>query len=193
MATAEILVDPTVSRAKFERELVEYRKLETEHQRRGWWILKAEFPEVFTVFAAPQLRPSPVVFGALLDFTNYDLWPPSVQVVDPFTREPYSGHNLPVPFLRRVPQAAVMSEEQPNDGRIPVQQLMQFHQPDQVPFLCLPGVREYHQHPAHTGDLWLLHRNRGEGTLFFILDKLYTYGVAPLGYNLGYRITDVPE
>jgi hypothetical protein len=50
-------------------------------------------------------------------------------------------------------------------------------QPDEIPFLCIPGVREYHQHPAHTGNSWLLHRGTGEGTLFFIVDQLWKYGV----------------
>ena len=46
-------------------------------------------------FAAPQLQPPAIVFGALLDFTNYDLYPPSVRLVNPFTREPYSLKSIP--------------------------------------------------------------------------------------------------
>ena len=46
------------------------------------------------------------------------------------------------------------------------------------PFICIPGIREYHNHPAHTGDSWLLHRRDGEGTLGFIVDKLYEYGIS---------------
>ncbi|WP_306919914.1 putative metal-binding protein [Rhizobium mesoamericanum] len=33
------------------------------------------------------------------------------------------------------------------------------------PFLCMAGVREYHDNPAHSGDPWLLHRGSGEGRL----------------------------
>jgi hypothetical protein len=58
--------------------------------------------------------------------------------------------------------------------------LMQAHGPDEIPFPCLPGVREYHEHPGHSGDPWLLHRGGGEGTLYFLLEKLYQYGVAPI-------------
>lgn len=53
MAEVEALVDPAVSRAKFDRELAQYRALEDDYLRRGWWLLKAEFPEVFAVFASP--------------------------------------------------------------------------------------------------------------------------------------------
>ena len=201
MATAELFVDPAVSRAKFERELADYRKLADEYARRGWWMIKAEFPEVFVVFAAPQLKPPAVVFGALLDFTNYDFLPPSVRLVDPFTREPYKGKNLPVPLLRRSQLAPLPINSINDSSDLPPQALMQFHNPEDIPFLCMPGVREYHQHPAHSGDLWLLHRDRGEGRLFFILDHLYRYGVAPLqAYHIQLAISglgllqgDVPE
>lgn len=84
-----ILVDPAVSRAKFDREIAEYRQREEEHQRRGWWMLKAEFPEVFVVFIAPRFQPVTAIFGAQIDFSNYDVWAPSVRLAHPLTREPY--------------------------------------------------------------------------------------------------------
>ena len=187
MVSTPLLVDPAVSRTKFERELAEYRKHEEEHQRRGWWMLAAEYPEVFVIFGTPQLKPPVVVFGALLNFENYDLWAPSVRLVDPFTRQPYKGKELPSVLPRRVtrqmpPEVAALHGLPPGQVAMMQQdeQLMQFHDPDDVPFLCLAGVREYHEHPAHTGDAWLLHRGRGEGTLFFLLDVLWRYGVRPI-------------
>jgi hypothetical protein len=39
-------------------------------------------------------------------------------------------------------------------------------QPDatgEAPFLCIAGVREYHDHPGHSGDSWDLHRTTGAG------------------------------
>lgn len=180
MVDPELLVDPAVSRAKFERELANYRRLEHEYLQRGWWLVKAEFPEVFVVFGAPQLKPPAVVFGALLDFTNYDLWPPSVQLVDPFTRVAYRFEELPSRLPRAVSPAAVEREGSELPVEVQVQNLMQAYKGEDVPFLCLPGVREYHEHPAHTGDAWLLHRRGGEGTLHFLLEQLYRYGVHPI-------------
>ena len=158
-------------------------------------MLRAEYPEVFVVFANPVLKPPAVVFGALLDFTNYDLWAPSVKLVDPFTREPYKAKELPTILKRRTvrqapPEFAVMIQQQ--GGELPQfvqdEPLMQWYAPDDVPFLCLPGVREYHEHPAHSGDSWLLHRDRGEGKLYFILETLYRYGVQPITtYNVQMR------
>jgi hypothetical protein len=191
VAEMELFVDPAVSRTKFEREVAEYRKLEDDHLRRGWWMLRAEYPEIFVVFANSALKPPAVIFGALLDFTNYDLWAPSVKLVDPFTREPYKAKDLPTHLKRRTLHQAppeIIAMVQPG-AELPQlvqdEPLMQWYSPDSVPFLCLPGIREYHEHPAHSGDSWLLHRDRGEGKLYFILEKLYKYGVQPIiTYNI---------
>jgi len=188
----EVLVDPVISRAKFDRELADYATISKDQRRLGWWILSAEFPEVFVVFAAPQLRPSPVVFGARIDFTNYDLWPPSVKIVNPFTGIPYRYRELSptLTFMRRIPTSAPV--QVPGLGVMEgyaEQPLLIAHGPDEIPFFCIPGVREYHNHPAHTGDSWFLHRQLGEGKLFFLLEKLYRYGVEPLkAYQFGLQI-----
>ena len=34
-------VDPAVSRAKFEREIAEYRSFEADYRARGWFLVKA--------------------------------------------------------------------------------------------------------------------------------------------------------
>lgn len=186
----EILVDPAVARAKFERELDAYRKIAADQRQLGWLLLQAEFPEVLVAFASPQLNPPALLFGALLDFTNYDLWPPSVTIVNPFTVEPLRYRDIPqeLRMMRRVPQMIAV----PGLGQVAgemEQPLLIAHGPDEVPFVCLPGVKEYHEHPAHSGDSWLNHRGNGEGTLFFLLEKLYRYGVEPIrGYQLGLHI-----
>lgn len=173
-------VDPRVSRAKFARELADYRAREEEYQRRGWWMLMAEFPTVFAVFGAPKANLPLVVFGVVLDFTNYDLWPPSVTLVHPFTRVPYKGKELPHQFLRKT----VKTVPGPETGQMlqveELLHLMQHWDTGDEPFLCLPGVREYHDNPGHSGDSWLMHRRRGEGTLHFIFEQLYRYGAEPI-------------
>lgn len=186
----EILVDPAVARAKFEREVDAYRKIAADQRQRGWLLLHAEFPEVLVAFASPQLNPPALLFGALLDFTNYDLWPPSVTIVNPFTAEPLRHRDIPpeLQMMRRVPQMIAVPGLGQVAGQVE-QPLLIAHGPDEVPFVCLPGVKEYHEHPAHSGDSWLNHRGNGEGTLFFLLEKLYRYGVEPIrGYQLGLHI-----
>ena len=187
-----LLVDPAVARAKFARELSDYRRQEDEYIRRGWWMVRAEYPEVFVVFGTPHLKPPSAIFGVLLDFTNYDFWPPSVKLVNPFTKEPFLWKELPAPArLHRsvpvqVPIPAPLEAMGVPAGQVinQVQTLMQSHGPDLVPFLCLAGVREYHQHPGHTGDHWLQYRRSGRGTLADILNTIYKYGVEPVTYDI---------
>src|ERR1700730_11994614 len=90
-------VDPAVSQRKFDSEVAEWRKRASEHGRRGIVLVDAVFPKAFAVFALPRVRPAHLLFGVELDFTNYDVWPPSLMVVDPLSREPWpNGMNTPV-------------------------------------------------------------------------------------------------
>ena len=81
------------------------------------------------------------------------------------------------------------------------QPLMQAAKPEDIPFLCIAGVREYHEHPAHSGDAWELHRKAGAGRLVRLLEVIDTYGVRPIsGYNIelvprvsGFIQNQVPE
>lgn len=184
------VVDPRVSREKFAQELEVFRKSAREHQRRGWWLLRAEFPQILVAFATPQLNPAAIVCGALIDFTNYDAEPPSVRLVNPFTEEPYRTKNLPTKLHRKRVTSMQLGPAGPVAQQVVITPMMQGLDPEEIPFLCLPGVREYHLHPAHTGDSWLLHRAKGEGTLFAILNAIYQYGVQPINsYGIGLQVT----
>lgn len=179
------MTDPAVSRRKFDREIADYRALQADYERRGWFLLEAAFPTVFVVFAAAQLRPSPLLFGALFDYTDYDARAPSVRLTDPFSREPYRYDQVPT----RLPRATPPQQISVPDGRGGTQlvqaqgepqPLLQAHAPDEVPFLCIAGTREYHEHPGHSGDVWDLHRASGAGRLVRVLEVIHRYGVAPV-------------
>ncbi len=183
----EVLVDPVVARAKFDHEVDAFRTIEAHHARRGIWLVRQAYPRVTLVFAAPNVKPLRLLaFGAIVDFENYDLWAPSVRIVDPLTEVPYKGEELQ-------PQALLLRRQagtpQPAGPTPPTAQelgrFMVWHQPGEVPFLCHPGVREYHAHPAHTGDDWLMHRRSGEGTLSRIVELLFQYGSSKMvGFNI---------
>jgi hypothetical protein len=191
-------VDPGVSRAKFDREIAEFRALGRDYGRRGWFLVEAEFPTAFVILGIPQLEPvAALLCGVLLDYSDYDLRPPSVRFVDPFTREPYAPGELPTRLLRQ-------TEVEPPEG-FPVfpgavgARMVQ-QQPliidygnagsDEPPFLCLAGVREYHEHPAHSGDRWELHRGAGAGRLVRLLEVIDAYGIRPIS---GYGVNLVPQ
>jgi len=199
-------VDPAVSQSKFDSQIADFRALASQYGLRGWFMVEAEFPKVFVVLAAPQLRPPSLVTGVAFDYTDYDLRPPSVHLVNPFTREPWRGDELPTTLRRRVPGQPVHIPglQLPLGAMMPrivqEQPLMQAY-PDGVPFLCIAGVREYHDHPAHSGDVWELHRPSGAGRLVRILEVIDTYGLRPLtGYNVnltpqivGFTQAETPE
>jgi hypothetical protein len=168
----EQLIDPSVSRVKFEREVATYRQHAADYRARGWLLLEADYPRVLIAFVKAG-RPPMIVFGARLDFTNYDFWPPSVVLVDPLTDTPYLAGEVPTALVRN-------AAPPPNFQAFP---LLQAHTPESIPFICLPGIREYHEHPAHNGDSWLRRRGAGEGTLHFILTQLSKYGLEPVNPN----------
>ncbi len=185
-------VEPSVSRKKFEHEIAEYHALRDGYQRRGWFLLRAECPTVLVVFASPKPKPPAVVMGVAFNYANYDAAPPSVRIVDPFTGEPYKFKELPNPLNRAVPQQEIAMP-----GMLPgAKMLLSAAQPlvqaygDDIPFLCLAGVREYHEHPAHSGDLWELHRASGAGRLVRLLEIIYKYGVEPI---TGFQVQLVPQ
>lgn len=170
-------VDPAVSRAKFEREVADFKRLADAYQRRGIFLIDAIFPKAFAIFAAINAQPVPMLpFGVVLDFSDYDVAPPSVQVVNPFTRAKLKYSEIGYKFKRLLPTPTGTPT-----GTQPMQHvdLLQAFA-DERPFICLQGVKEYHESPAHTGDSWFLHRGTGVGTLAFLLDILSQYGAAPI-------------
>jgi hypothetical protein len=198
--------DPDVSRRKFEREVEEYRRNEASYRGRGWFLIDADFPRVLVMLSAAKLKPPAVITGVRFDYSNYDAAPPSVQLVDPFTEEPYKAAELPTTLKRQVvgpalPEGVPLPPGADMAQFVTHQPLMQFYGPEDVPFLCLAGVREYHQHPAHSGDAWELHRRSGAGRLVRLLEVIDTYGVRPIsGYNVelvpriaGFAQNGVPE
>jgi hypothetical protein len=156
-----IVVDPEVTRRKFERELELWRGQEATYRRRGW-IMLGQGDRTVDVGFLGRLpvggQPIPAMSACVrIDFTNFDVWPPSVEFIDPFT-----GDYAPPPV-----QALIETDEGPRD-------LVVHSHPDTGrPFFCVPGIRQYHEHPQHSGDSWLLHRQSGEGNLATICDRIW--------------------
>jgi Predicted metal binding domain/Protein of Unknown function (DUF2604) len=184
-------VDPAVSLAKFDQEIAEYRDLQRDYERRGWFLIEAKFPEVFVVMATVNLRPPALLTGVHFDYANYDAEPPSVRLVDPFTRDAYAAKDLPTTLNRALPAQQLPMPGMPGQLQVMgAQPLMQAHTPEELPFLCIAGVREYHEHPGHTGDVWELHRASGAGKLVRLIEVIHRYGVEPVR---GYGVNLVPQ
>lgn len=159
------VADPEVSKNKFEAEINRYNDIERSYRAKGIICTKVSFPDIFLIFAIPKAKTPIIAFSVKINFTNYDYEPPSVVFLNPFTEELVRRDQVPIGFL----QVNKSNPFQPVD-------LLQGGG-NMIPFFCIPGVREYHNHPAHSGDSWFLYRTRGEGTLLFIIDQLYNYSV----------------
>jgi hypothetical protein len=158
------LVDPEVTKRKFTRELALWKK-HGDRARRGWIVLDEDenTPSVDLALACsvstggPINKLNAVVCAIRLTYENYDLWPPSLAFIDLFSREPSP------PLVR----AFLNTAEGPRDV------LVDGHPDTKMPFLCLPGIREYHSHPQHTGDNWHLHRPTKEGSISVICERVW--------------------
>ena len=193
MANAtEQYVDPAVSRAKFDRELTEYRSMGADYRARGWFLVKADWPTAIVVLASNKTSPPAIVTAAQFDYTNYDAEPPSVRLIDPFSGRVLPFKDLPTQLPRMIP-GPEMPISLPGGPKVQLktaQGLMQAHSPDDLPFLCIPGVKEYHDHPGHSGDPWELHRSSGEGRLVRLLVVISKYGLEPV---TGFNVNLVPQ
>ena len=156
------VVNTEVSARKVGRELDLWDANAEAYSRRGWIMLRREPPLLDVAFLARlpiggNIVPA-VAACIQVDFTNFDLWAPSVEFIDPVTRQ----------YAAPVVQALVEAE-----GGTPQNLIVGGHPDTGRPFLCVPGVRQYHSHPQHTGDPWLLHRPPRGGSLTVICDRIW--------------------
>lgn len=167
-STVQSILDPEITKRKFEREL-EHWQQHSQYQERGWIILGIDenLPAVEIAFlghlsiSAGSVPLAVVMCAVRVSYDSYDLLPPSVTFIDALTRKPCRPH-----------VGAFMSTP---DGMRSI--LIDGHPITRQPFLCLPGVREYHNHPQHTGDDWLLHRPTGAGNLLTLCERIWRFMV----------------
>jgi hypothetical protein len=185
-------VDPAVSKSKFDREIANFRSQEHDYQLRGWWLARAAFPKILVRLAVPHINPAAIPVGVLFDYTNYDVAPPSVRYVHPFTEALLRFGEIPpvLTLLRVIGSTPVPAPDGATAVDLQVQPYLQAASPNEPGFFCVPGVREYHEHPGHSGDSWDLHRTTGEGSLVSILNLIYDYGIRAVG---GYGLLLAPN
>ena len=187
---AEQHVDPTVSRTKFDREITDYLSLEADYRARGWFLVKADWPVAVVVLASNKTSPPAIVAAVQFDYTNYDAEPPSVRMIDPFSGRFLLSKELPTRLHRAIPGPEMPMPDGTKVQQIEVQELMQAHSPEDLPFLCVAGVREYHDHPGHSGDPWEIHRSAGEGRMVRLLEVISKYALEPV---TGFHVNLVPQ
>lgn len=161
---ASSLVDPKVSRIKFDKEVNKLMMLSSELRRKGWIIESTEFPIVRVTYLTTKVKPTVAPFTVEIDFTNYNILPLSVRFLNPITFEP-----------------TIANGYQWIEGK-PINIVITKHPQTGLAFLCMVGVQEYHSHPQHNGDVWDIYRYSEKGSLYYILDKIWLYCINTIKY-----------
>jgi hypothetical protein len=154
----QVLIDPKVSRRKFNKEVKSLLNLKDDLRKRGWIIENIDYPIVRVTFLAIGVTPPMAFLTVDIDFANYNICAPSVRFLHPVTFAP-----LYVNAIRKLATGESRNL------------MINAHPDTKESFLCLPGIYEYHIHPEHDGDSWDIHRYSGEGTLYFILENIWKY------------------
>jgi hypothetical protein len=170
-APPAVLVDPEISKRKLDRELEDWDDNQEIYEKRGWILLGHEGLNVDIAFSArlpigPFADVPSIPLAVRLGFQNYDLWPPSVRVIDPITRR-----------WLQVPRVGALDFKVDDGESKPLNLFVLGHPRSGYVFLCKQGVLEYHTHPEHSGDDWLLYRGHGFGTLGALCDLLWRRAV----------------
>lgn len=167
-------VDPEVTKRKFEKEIREFKRLEQEYRNKGVISYKTTPNSVSLLFGIPHLKPQPIAFAVNIEYTNWDVEPPSIKFIDPFTDRVLQREEISIDFYQVKANTQIIML--PN-GKLSVPNLLQGSN-NITPFFCIPGVKEYHDHAAHSGDSWMLYRKQGEGKLCVLIDQLYSHSIS---------------
>lgn len=141
-------MDPEVSKLKFAREQEAIAAASSDFAKsRGWELLPSDYPLIRVVLTHPRSKRR-VGFRFLCD--GWDEQPPSLSLFDPDT-------DAELPW-ERWPQGG-WAAGNPHPGTT-------------KPFLCLPGIREYHVHPSHVNEPWANLRPRETYKLRYIVHRV---------------------
>mgnify|MGYP001619335042 CR=1 FL=1 len=185
-----MLLDPKVEHRKFDREVALLKKNSARLQTLGVWIVRMERPEIDAVLV-PRLplrvvMPVPVApsgppgqpmqltgfelapfaaraFGVRIDLKGYDQAAPSITFRDPWTWDLAKFAALPIGQLV-------------DDPTKPQVVMLDAHPTTKLPFLCLRGVRENHEHDQHDGDDWAIYR--ASTNVYVLLERLARITIA---------------
>lgn len=125
-------MDPAVSRAKFDRAVAEVKTTAAPFvEAHGWEVLSTDYPVFEVVFTHPASQRR---VGFRFSFDNWNQTAPSLELFDPD-----QDGRPPLPWEKWPRKGWAAGATHPGTRR---------------PFLCLPGIREYHTHSSHKNDHW---------------------------------------
>lgn len=140
-------MDLEVSRRKFDADIQALQGDAAAYAAaRGWTVVSTAYPVLGVLLVHPRSKRG-IEFRFTCD--QWDELAPSLAL-----HNASDGREL---SWKEWPQGGWAAGEHPNTGK---------------PFLCLPGIREYHTHPSHIDDKWEGYRLRGSYRLRDIIDRV---------------------
>ncbi len=171
-------LDPAVARCKFDREVERIKAQASLLQGWGCIVVRVEYPHVDAIFLpraplrilVPALVPQQangVVHGTQVQLLRIDLpmfagqpFGVRVDLSDFDQRAPgVTFHNARTWEL--LPYEMLPRGHSVDEHGQPKLVVLNGHPTTKRPFLCMRGIREYHEHPQHSGDEWALYRDQG--------------------------------
>lgn len=210
-------IDARVSRCKFQQEVERLGTQAEVLRKRGVIVQRIHYPAVDVIFipknnlvfhfpvSPPANTPLPPIpegvvlppnakikymansiiqgvgakaFATRISLDDFDQRAPSVVFCDPFTWE-----ELAYDQLHRGNHIG--------ENNTPLSVILDKHPTTKKPFLCMRGVREYHEHPQHTGDDWMQYRKHIG--LFSTLDTIWKTCVYHANPNLVFQPPQMPQ
>jgi hypothetical protein len=121
---------------------------------RGWLILESKHPRLTLTIhhrATGKLR------TFLFEFDNWNDQPPALSIVDPDTRQPVTGTLWPQQYQSYWHQSGWSNTPLITTPK---------------PFMCMPGILEYHTHYSHVGDKWDNYKASPDYSIFGIVSQV---------------------
>ena len=142
------MIDPEVSQLKFQRALAQLDGGAAGFAGdAGWVVIGRTYPLFEVIWTHPRTKRQ---VGFRFNFDSWDAIPPSLELFDPDTK------------------ATLQWERWPQGGWA----VGSPHPLTQKPFLCLPGIREFHDHPSHTADAWPALRGLSSYSMLYLMQRV---------------------
>lgn len=141
-------MDPDVSKFKYAQEVsIIHNGASAYSTGAGWELGQMNYPLFEVVFTHPTTKRK---VGFRFNVESWDFLPPSLSLFDPESK-------AELPWEQWPKNVWSVGHPHPVTGK---------------PFLCLPGIREYHTHSSHLNDSWENLRSRESYSLRYIIHRV---------------------
>lgn len=156
----EILVDQSVAKKYFEKEVDFFRRHQDIINSRGWKVERIDFP-FFDISFMYNTNGIELKYLTLsFDLKNYNILPISVEIIYPEKFIPHTFVGVGDNILRLV---------QLEKGK----NVLLNHHITKKPFICMKGTYEYHIHSQHEKTYWDVFRYSNIGSLYYLVNSIW--------------------